>query len=131
MSEESERAVARLYAELSNRVDPAKLSLLVSDQGSVMPVLKKIGRRSGHPPLAGFHSQCGTLPRVLESKIDAPLYLLTEEEFETSYAGLSLLSFASRASWRHEKVGTPSWKFFGGARTDMHGVLDGLSSRPP
>jgi hypothetical protein len=126
VSEESLRAVARLYAELSNRIDPRRLSLEVSEEGGVRSAFnrRQVGRNG--PVFAGFHAECGGVPKNIPRRVQAPLLLATEEEFELWHAALSVGRFVARQDWLREERGEGKWKSFGGERTDMHGVLDGL-----
>lgn len=126
VSEESLRAVARLYAELSNRVDPRRLSLEIMEGGSVLAAFSTRARGTTDPLFAGFHAECGGVPRSVPRLVQAPLLLATEEEFELSHSALSVGKFVAREDWLEEKRREGTWKSFGGARTDMHGVLDGL-----
>jgi adenylyl- and sulfurtransferase ThiI len=126
VSEESLRAVARLYAELSNRVDPRRLSLEVMEGGSVLSAFDRHPGGTVGPLFAGFHAECGGVPANVPRLVQAPLLLATEEEFEVCHSSLSVGRFVAREDWLEEERREGAWKSFGGARTDMHGVLDGL-----
>ena len=122
--EESLLAVARLYAELSHRVDPRSLALEVSGPGSARSALRR--RPGGRPPMAGFHAECGGVPAGLEGLVTAPLLLATEEELRASADGLDAGSPAGRFRWRAgESPRSP--RTVSGRRLDAHGVLQELS----
>jgi hypothetical protein len=126
VSEESLRAVTKLYAELSNRVDPRRLSLEEMEGGGVLSAFNRRLRGRGGPVFAGFHAECGGVPKNVPKWVQAPLLLATEEEFELWHSSLSVGTFVAKEDWLKEERGEGAWKSFGGARTDMHGVLDGL-----
>jgi adenylyl- and sulfurtransferase ThiI len=126
VSEESLRAVAKLYAELSNRVDPRRLSLEVMEGGGVLSAFNRRQTSRSRPIFAGFHAECGGVPKNVPRRVQAPLLLATEEEYELWHSALSVGWFLAKEDWLKEERGEGAWKSFGGARTDMHGVLDGL-----
>jgi adenylyl- and sulfurtransferase ThiI len=129
VGDEQRREVARLYAELSYRVDPAAVSLRILEGASVPGAITSIARmKRGSPLYAGFHSRCGpsALPR-LPTNVVSPLYLLPEEVFSRTLSSLSLKGYSATEDWSVR--GSGRWtreKSFGGKRSDMHGVLDGL-----
>ncbi len=127
VDESSLREVAKLYSELSNRVDPSGLSLEVLEGRSPAGVLKQSLRRSTGPVYGGFHTGCSRIPRGLVDKVDAPLFLLTEEGFTRAFSGLSLKGQDAKEGWREVGVGGMTSRSFGGQRGDMHAVLDGLT----
>jgi len=126
VSDESLRAVARLYAELSHRVDPSGLHLEVLVGGDAAPMLLGYMRKVKGTIFGGFHSGRGQFPRALKGKVGAPLYLLPEESFVREYEGLSLKEYDSELSWRSRTTKRPEITRFGGVRADINRVLDGL-----
>lgn len=127
--EESLREVARLYSELSYRVDPSKLSLEVREGGSVSDELRESAGKHAGPVYGGFHAGCGQVPGSLARHVEAPLFLLTEEEFVGAFSGLSLRGYDSREEWKPAGGGSGSSREFGNERADMHRVLDGLTPK--
>jgi adenylyl- and sulfurtransferase ThiI len=125
ISEESLLQVAGLYAELSHRVDPRRLSLRVGEGVGIVEGLRQM--KGNHVLLAGFHFECGRVPEILEGRVLAPLALMTEEEFERSFMDLSIRRFDYRQKWTTTGLNEGKWRSFGGVRTDANGVLDGLS----
>ncbi len=125
--EESMRSVARLYAELSHRMDPRRLSLAVLEGSGVQGAIEHPPAGGKSPRFAGFHAACGSVPEPLRGKVDAPLFLLSEEEFERYFEDLSLGRVDAKHDWRLRTVPEGDWKTFGGGRVDMHGVMDGLT----
>jgi len=125
VDDRSLRAVALLYSELSNRVDPRKLSLVVFEGGSVGRVLSKWTKGAGRPAFAGFHAGRGRAPPRMGS-VTSPLFLLEEEEFEREFGLLGIREDDRRQRW--SKGGAPSRRTlrFSGTRADVHGVMAGL-----
>jgi hypothetical protein len=120
------KAVARLYAELSHRVDPSGLHLDVLGGGDAAPLLKGYMRGAKGPVFGGFHSTCSGFPVALRGKVGAPLYLLPEESFVREYEGLSLKEYDSELRWGARRDARPKITSFGGIRADINQVLDGL-----
>jgi adenylyl- and sulfurtransferase ThiI len=130
VSEDSLMAVARLYALLSQRVDPRKVSLTVLEGGGVLRSLSRWSSRAGGSVFAGFHAECHAEPVRIAKNVESPLFLLPEEEFErfTSTIGAKVLD--GRERWGREQGGRVHVTSIGGVRRDVHGVLDGLRKSP-
>jgi len=123
-SEESLRAVARLYSELSHRADPRGLVLEVLDGESVEEALSGYAGLSKKQVFAGFAAGAAggrRLPGVL-----APLYLVPEETFVKEFEALGIRGFDAPEAWDREAEGRSVTRRFGGRRADVSGVLDGL-----
>ncbi len=125
-ADESLKSVARLYSELSHRVDPVGVSIAVFDGGSIESALRRRGTRGRGIPVGGFHAGA-RLPPTLSGKVGAPLSLLTEEEFESAASDLAVAFTSGRHRWGESISRKARRSTFGGVRTDMHGVIDGLS----
>jgi len=123
-SEESLRAVARLYSELSYRTDPRGLSLEVLGGESVRGALARRVASSKGKVFAGFTPEArGTqLPKAL-----SPLYLMSEEEFSSKFEALGIKGFEVAEDWERENDGESMVRRFAGKRADISGVLDGMS----
>lgn len=122
-------AVAKLYAELSHRVDPSfvDLEVVVGTRGD--PMALWAGLHGIKPVFAGFHAGCSDVPRMMTGKVGAPLYLAQEEWLETEAASLLTKPHLSLTDW-HGSAAPPVQKLgFGGTRADVSGVLDGLRKR--
>jgi hypothetical protein len=120
--------VARLYAELSRRVDPSKLHLTLLRGGLPADSIGQWLARSKGRFFAGT-SAPRSAPRWLSERTESPLYLLPEEAFSESLKTLSLNSHDAKEAWeaRH-RSGRHSAVRFGGKRADMHEVLKAMGS---
>ena len=123
-SEESLRAVARLYSELSHRADPRGLALEVLEGVSVNQAMKGHIGSSDMLTFAGFSA--GAHRRRYPAKVLAPLYLMPEEGFAAEFDGLGIMSFDAEEEWNEKAEGERVVRRFGGRRADVSGVLDGL-----
>lgn len=121
--EEALRSVARLYSELSHRVDPRWMSLEVLGGGSVLKVLSAYAESSKLPVYCGItrDSKSPSLPRV-----HSPLYLMPGERFEEEFGSLGLARVALPEDWNSRSRGRRRVRRFGGRAADVSGVLDGL-----
>jgi len=127
VSDESLREVARLYAELSHRVEPSAIRLRVLEGYNVRSALEDWTGRHEIQVYAGSHSECRREGRtVVPSKARAPLYLLPEEEFRRLLASLSLKGCDAEESRASEAPARLRERTYGGGRAELHGVLDGL-----
>lgn len=129
--EESVLAVARLYSELSHRVDPSALTLEVLAGAEGVAMLNWVSRRSGQPVFVGSHSGCSSLPEPMGTVMQAPLYLAQEEWFISETSGLSLRPLERRLRWVGIGSAPDHSYHFGGVRADVSGVMDGLRLRSP
>jgi adenylyl- and sulfurtransferase ThiI len=123
-AEESLTAVAGLYSELSHRSDPRGLTLEVLEGESVANALSGYVGSSKKQAFAGF-SAGATQGRNLANVI-APLYLMSEEEFEAAFEGLGIKSYDTVEDWNKRAEGARTVRRFGARRADVSGVLDGL-----
>jgi len=123
-SEESLRAVARLYSELSHRADPRGLTLEVIDGESVSEGLSRYASSSEKPVFAGFSSGSGGKCRL--AKVLSPLYLMSEDGFATEFEGLGIKSFDAPEDWDRKAEGEAGARRFGRRRADVSAVMDGL-----
>ena len=118
-------AAAKLYSELSNRMDPRGIALTVLEGGPAGGLLAKFAARSKTPVFGGFTVERPE-PSSLRGKVGAPLYLMAEDEFAAQFESLRLKNHAGYTDW---KTGTASQiraRSFGGKSADVSGVLDGL-----
>jgi adenylyl- and sulfurtransferase ThiI len=122
-SEESLRAVARLYSELSYRADPRGLSLEVVEGESVSGALSRYAASFRGKVFAGHTPETPgrQLPKVL-----SPLYLMSEEKFASEFEALGIKSFDAPEDWDREMEGKRLVRRFTGRRADVSGVLDGM-----
>lgn len=127
VDDRSLREVARLYSELSNRADYSSLSLEVLEGGEATRALMDRARRSGGSVFGGFHPGCSSVPKALKGSVEAPLSLLTEEEFDGRLSELGLRGYDVKQDWSAGKSERATIRKFGGARADVSGVLDGLA----
>lgn len=123
--EGSLRGVARLYAELSNRVDPRGLSLTVLEGGDPAGMIAGYVDAEEGTKFAGFTAGREP-PTGLMGRVTCPLYLLPEEEFASKFGGLKLKGTDEKTKWGGRPVGY-SERSFGGVAADVSGVLDGLA----
>ena len=122
-SDESLRAVARLYSELSHRADPRGLSLEVIEGESVGYALSRYAGSYHGKVFTGFTpwARGKQLPRAL-----SPLYLMSEEKFSAEFETLGTKSFDAPEDWDRKTGEERLAKKFAGVRTDVSGVLDGM-----
>jgi len=122
-SEESLRAVAKLYSELSYRADPRGLSLEVIEGESVTVALSKYANSFRGKVFAGYTpgAKGRQLPKVL-----SPLYLMSEESFASEFEALGVKSFDGPEDWGREVGSKRLARRFAGRRADVSGVLDGM-----
>ena len=122
-SEESLRAVASLYSELSYRADPRGLSLEVLEGESVGGALSRYAGSFRGKVFAGYTpgAQGRQLPKVL-----SPLYLMSEEEFASEFIALGIKSFDPPEDWDRERKWERLVRRFAGRRADVSDVLDGM-----
>jgi hypothetical protein len=125
VNEESVRAVAKLYAELSTRVDPASVAVAVLVGEEPGKVVNWVGRGGGGPAFVGSHAGCSNIQRI-SGRMTAPLYLAPEEWFRSEMSGLSLKPYEARLDWTNRSAPPIETLTFGGSRADVSGVLDGL-----
>lgn len=125
VEDESVRAVARLYAELSHRVDPTRLSIRVIEGGAIPGMLCAwVGRFSGLA-FGGFKAGGAVIPNGLRA-VRMPLWLLPEEDFQREFAGLALKDHKRGQNWAEKRKGEVKSRTYGGKRADVSAVLDGL-----
>jgi adenylyl- and sulfurtransferase ThiI len=126
LNDESLRAVAGLYSELSHRCDPRWLSLEVLEGNSVLATLSGYAEQSKDHVFGGFslfHEQrLFRLPGVL-----APLYLLPEERFREEFQALGIRNYDWEEDWEKKRSEKQLARKFGGATADVSGVIDGLA----
>jgi adenylyl- and sulfurtransferase ThiI len=125
VSEQSLREAARLYAELSHRMDSANLSLEVLNGEGAIGALKERMNEDEGIALGGFHPGCSSAPRKAEA-LKAPLLLMQEEEVDSRFLVLGLNGDPGVEKWTGRDRGTVTRRRFGGVRVDVNGVLDGL-----
>jgi hypothetical protein len=123
-------AVARLYAELSNRADPRGLSLEVLEGGSPAGMLAAYAAGSSEEVYAGFTPD-RPAPGALADRAQSPLYLMPEESFASEFGGLHVKGDERVTDWGDAGASSYQVRGFGGRRADVSQVIDGLSSKPP
>ena len=136
-SNESVVEVARLYSELSHRLDPKSLTLTLltgADGSSAAEILSGwLKRRRRGPVFSGLHLECkgGRRPGRGDPRVLAPLLLMPESEFSRVFGSLGLrgcfdggdvLSKVHSAVPARYKMAT-----FSGVRADLHRVVDSIS----
>jgi hypothetical protein len=133
-SEESVVEAGRLYSELSHRIDPTRLKLTLltgsknSPESGVLAAWLK-GRREESLVFAGYHLECRRESgwRGVAGVV-YPLLLFPEPEFKRVFNSLGLTGyFESNGLLRGIRESVPSeYKVasFGGARADLHQVVD-------
>jgi hypothetical protein len=126
--EESMMAVARLYAELSHRVDPGRLSLLVLRGGGTASMMSQWASGARGPVFAGFHAECHGEKKIAKN-IESPLYLLPEEEFNRIFSGLRVKPVDAKEGWDNRGAKATRMLTYGGTRADVSAVMDGLTGR--
>jgi len=125
VSDESLREVARLYAELSHRVNPEALKLRVLEGQTIRDAIASWAEAQTGEIFSGVHgwrTGRGVVPR----KARAPLLLLPEEGFESALSGLGVRGYSPQPAETSTGHASTRQLTFGGVRTDMNGVLDGL-----
>jgi len=134
--DESLRQVARLYAELSRRLDPSSLELQVLD-GAGSPGERLATWLDGAPGdiIAGVHPECrgGRARAVLRShpSVLLPLLLLQEDEVKVKLDSLGIKVKGVDKSATLTVAGKKMpyiIRRLGGKEADINGVLDGLLS---
>lgn len=125
VSDQSLLAVARLYSELSNRVDPKGLSLEVLGGGPPSGLIARYA--SGHKGtmFGGFHSN-GAAPGA-SLRVSSPLYLLPEEKFAAEFDSLGVKAFDFEEDWHRTGGGRLTSRGFSGGPADVSAVIDGLA----
>lgn len=134
--DESLRQVARLYAELSRRVDASGLKLEVL-QGPGQPgerLASWLDRASGQV-MVGSHPECrgGAVRRSFAGRpgVAEPLLLLQEDEVKVRLDALGLkikgADAAPTLSMGRRRVAYETRRF-GGRESDLNGVLDSVLS---
>ena len=124
-TEETVLAVARLYAELSHRVGPGALKLLVEEGGTVKELVDLLNPEQGKV-FGGFRAIGRAPPRGLSKYVTAPLYLLPEEEYVEQFENLGLTADDSEGSWAPTAKGGLRVRKFEGWADDVSAILDGL-----
>ena len=119
-------AVARLYSELSNRIDPRGLSLEVLEGAGAAGMIARHATKL-HGKVFGGFTPGHTAPRRLQGVVWAPVYLLPEERFAALFESLGVKGAeAAAAEWDEERPPRYSVRSFSGGPADVSGVLDGL-----
>jgi hypothetical protein len=120
------REVARLYSELSHRVDPRTLSLRVLEGDGAMGTLVGAVREGEGPFFSGFR-ETNSVPAYFRGRLLAPLFLLPDSEFDRLFRELALRGDDRVETWRRgRKGGSAKWVSFGGVEADVSDVLGGL-----
>jgi len=133
---ESVIEVARLYSELSNRIDPRalKLRLLTGSEGSSAPEILAgwlRGRRRSSV-FSGQHLECkrGKRSGRSDPRVISPLLLMPESEFSRVFDSLGLRGFFDDGDVLSRVPSAPPARYrtatFGGARADLHRVIDSI-----
>ncbi len=126
VSEESLLEVARLYSELSHRVDPRHVGLLVLEGGTVRQRIAGWAKKAQGRIFSGAHAGMAATVK-LPHKAASPLYILPEEAFARTLKPLGLKGYSgAQERGGRQGPGGPSARRFGGKRADVSGVLDGL-----
>ena len=124
-TEESMLAVARLYAEMSHRVGPGPLKLLVKEGGTIKELIDLLDSSHGEV-FGGFRATGRHPPRELSKSVKAPLYLLPEEEYVKRFEDLGLKADDSESRWASTPSKALRLRRFEGWADDVSAVLDGL-----
>ena len=125
VADQSLRAVARLYAELSHRADPSELSLRVVRGGGAPRRLSEAAAEAPGVVFGGFRATGPGIPPSLKT-VKAPLWLFPEEGFESEFQGLALKAHHRMQDWAEKGRGVGRSRSFGGTTADVSRVLDGL-----
>ena len=132
-SSESLREVAKLYAELSHRMDPRALNfdvLFPEESTNLRRIfLAWFGGASRQILFSGAHAECRNARFLAGVKVSSPLFLMSEEGFRTVHRSLGLQGYTGRLGplqARHGSGDKFRVKSFGGERADAHRVLDTL-----
>ncbi len=125
-SDRSVLAVARLYSELSHRLDPRGVSLEVLEGGAVARTLAKRATRLEGGVFGGF-TPGRSAPKALRGVVWAPVYLLPEETFGAVFESLGIKPALATADWCEGGKAAYSVKAYSGGPADVSEVLDGLS----
>ncbi len=120
-------AAARLYSELSFRSDPRGLSLTAIEGGPAARLLRGFASEADGPVFCGLTAKKALADWPPESGVTMPLYLLSEEWFDSEFRGLDLEARESALGWGKGGTTKARSKSFGGRRADVSEVLDGLS----
>jgi hypothetical protein len=126
VGEEGLLAVARLYSELSYRVEPRGLRLVVLDSPSAESAIVGFAARAKTKVFAGFTANGEEIPGRLSNSVAAPLYLMPEAAFDSEFASLKLKGAEASMAWGGKKGGGFATRTFGGRTADVSEVLDGL-----
>lgn len=131
--DESLRQVARLYAELSWRVDASDLELLLLDgKGTPGGRLRNWLPKAKYDVMAGVHPECrgAGVRRAFADRPDIilPLLLLQEDEVTERYdsLGLKIKAVDAAPALSSGRPAQFTLKRFGGKETDTSGVLDSI-----
>jgi hypothetical protein len=119
-------AVARLYSELSHRMDPRGLTVKVLRGDSVLSVLKGYVAGENQGIFGGFRLG-HELPLAMGRGISSPLYLLPEEKFSSEFAELGIKGDDATADWGSSEGSRFSASSFGGVTADVSDLLDGIA----
>jgi hypothetical protein len=125
VSDESLRAVAELYSELSHRADPRWLRLEVLEGDSILGALSGYAGRSKDRLFGGLSRSGGQSLLELPGTL-APLYLTPEERFQAEFEALGIKSYDLQDDWKRKGQNPLTVRGFGGITADVSEVLDGL-----
>lgn len=118
-------AVARLYSELSHRMDPRALNLEILEGGAVSEMLTERATRLGGSAFGGFTPERG-IPEGLLGVTRAPVYLLPEERFKGLFEPLGIRAAVAATDWLVSGKSAYSVRALSGGPFDVSGVLDRL-----
>jgi hypothetical protein len=125
--EEALRSAAGVYAELSHRVDPKKLTFTVLEGGGSPGKVAGLPGGGKRAVFGGHHAECHRKSSI-PAGVSSPLWLLPEETFDAVFADLHLVpeGVGSTLPDASKRGGHAAARRFGGRRADVHAVLDGL-----
>lgn len=123
--DEGLRAVGRLYAEFSHRVDPRGLALTVIEGGGEATRLASRLAESRGPVFSGCHRGVGRAPKLLERITTSPLFLLPEEDFQRGFDRLGVKAAVNATGWE-TRGGKSESKSYEGWAEDVSAVIEGL-----